>query len=33
MGIGQGDCAKGDLHSLLKSELDRDTLIEQSAVA
>ena len=23
----------GDLHSLLKNELDRDTLIEQSAVA
>ena len=23
----------GDLHSLLKSELDQDTLIEQSAVA
>jgi len=32
MGIGQGDCAIRDLHSLLKSELDRDTLIEQSAV-
>jgi len=33
-GIGQGDCAIGDLHSaLLKSELDRDILIEQSAEA
>jgi len=33
MGIGQGNCATGDLHSLFKSELDRDTLIEQSAEA
>ena len=30
MGTGQGDCAIGDL---LKSELDWDSLIEQSAVA
>ena len=33
MGIGQSDCAIGDLHSLLKSELDQDTLIQQSAEA
>ena len=33
MGTGQADCAIGDLLLLLKSELDRDTLIEQSAVA
>ena len=29
----QGDCAIGGLHSLLKSVLNRDTLINQSAVA
>ena len=28
----QGGCAIGDLHPLLNSELDRDTLIEQSVV-
>ena len=33
MGTGQGDCAIGDLHSLHKSELNQDTLIEQSTVA
>jgi len=33
MGTGEGDCAIEDLHSLLKSALDWDTLIEQSAVA
>ena len=32
MGTGQGDSVIGDLQSLLKSELDPDTLIEQSAV-